>query len=140
MHAFIWDLIFLFQLLMIFCPKCAQISELSLSGFIFGYPFKRLRSSPDVCFHFKYHYYCSSFTFQVNISVFCRLFKWKFLLKIFVTRGNLKVWGILFGMSASRRRLVLLAIWEYNEKSNNIMDFLRTCSCRTKGWGFLTGL
>ncbi|XP_021651574.2 uncharacterized protein LOC110643494 isoform X3 [Hevea brasiliensis] len=39
------------------------ISELSLMGFVVGYPFERgrARTAPDVCFHFTHHQYYHSY-------------------------------------------------------------------------------
>ncbi|CAK9184601.1 unnamed protein product [Ilex paraguariensis] len=53
------------------------ISELSLVGFIFGYPFDRQRSSPDVRVHLISLHSSLTFTFksQFSFSSFVRLFK-----------------------------------------------------------------
>lgn len=89
-----------------------QISELSLVGFVVGYPFERGRAAPDVCF----------VSFNINIhshillsSYFCsfiRLFKWSFSSMIFLKQGNFEISNTHIGMSALPQRWIFIADWK----------------------------
>lgn len=88
-----------------------QISELSLEGFIVGYPFDRQRTVPNVCLYpmsFQYYYPLVPRIQRIIMFLPCvRLSMWSFLSMIFVRRGSLRMSSTHIGMNALHQRSVL---------------------------------